>query len=49
MTTNQETKEQQPRTNNTSLRKCKQKDRARGEKDNTINKEARDNTKHQES
>ena len=49
MTTNQETKEQQPRTNNTSLRrKCKKKDRATGEKDNIINKEARDNTNYQE-
>ena len=50
MTTNQETKEQHPGTNNTSLRrKCKKEDRAKRERDNIINKEARDNTNYQES
>ena len=50
MTTNNETKEQHTGTNNTILRrKCKTEDRAKKERDNIINKEARDNTNYKES
>ena len=49
MNTNQETNEQHPGTNNTSLRRKSKEDRAKRERDNIINKKAKDNTSYQES
>jgi hypothetical protein len=49
LTTNQETKEQHPVTNKTSLRGTSKEDRAKRKRENITHKKAKDNTSYQEA